>query len=116
MGKALCPCCGGKVRFGLSGTAERARALSEVVEHRLDPAIDAARQNDLIPIDRFLDFRTQGEQIYEGYIDHIHGRAKAGVTPDVMALNHACSLWVAACDEFSTLMSQPRYELDLGGD
>src|SRR4051794_14184232 len=85
-----CPCgCGRNVKFGKSGAAKgvvRADAMIVVAK----PAVDAIRQSnalasrDMAEVERSL---ANLERTRLQLLDHVHGEARPGTTPDLLALH-----------------------------
>lgn len=100
MPKATCPCCGQAVRGPHKGNAALGaglvrRLIDEAVKPthaRLVPVVNEATRSEMAV------FVADGERLYGQLLDHVHGRARPGTTPDMREMTRLVGAYSAGVD------------------
>ena len=103
----FCPCgCGARVGFAKKGAARAALSMDKALANLHEVLRDIESDPELSGDTAFEDlpeFVRNGERIRGWLLDHIHGDARPGVTPDMLAIKRVKDEWVEAGNAFFAL-------------
>jgi hypothetical protein len=98
----ICPCgCGREVGFFKQGSARAVREIDQRLAalEALRRAIDAHPvRADRQRVDDLRSREHHGQLIRARFLDHVHGEARPGITPDLVTIKRAMDTWARAAD------------------
>jgi len=106
-----CPCgCGTRVGLLKKGAAKATQTMDEALAalHEVirDLDTDPELRAEFEDSEALRSFEQGGKQIRSWLLDHLHGTARPGQTPDLLAIKRAMDNWLATGNAFFAALTR----------